>query len=1033
MMNYKCIIILFLSSILTCIAQDIEAEAIMGDSVILIQRVNLCAEIDLEGLAADDSFPGAYVAGDFAIWEHTFAYFLSDSCYWDYRCDPGHTFDGYNDSLVFRFAMWRHGFAYCGVYDTYGDTADVLFLLCNGDVRPVATWGRPLTFDDIYTSPFFSRDYNQNILAELLHHQYEMITDNGHVISGALPILKDRLCLDPPDDSTGHYLYGYNLLDFALFNNLEKPIWTLASKIQVHRTDGTYSGCWYSGTPVLEGPNAASYLIENQTWCALCPDSLGLCTGESQRGFDVHYSGATNSAIRMKGGSNNMTEAWGYLDGTMRMHILNCCTRDYASANYYTFDTYPDSVRLRIDLDRARISARIRMAVLADSIWADNIWEDPSDGYDGNPPPLIIRADPGWNGVLHPEISITPAETLDLGSVLVGETGMNSFLIENIGDTTLVITDLQHSDSINFGMHYTVRTPAHSSSLLNISFHPTSTGYFEDVIELYTNVPCFSLINLYVIGHGIDFEPMIPEIIDPMPNTWTSCADQNIVIGGVCTDTNCCGSIMRESIVLDINGELRTSVEDSVIIENDTIIRYVPTDEGLFHDGDTVEVCLANAADTCGVVFDSLPYCWSFMVDLTPPEILFNYPPSDTVITDPLPTLSLCLFDALSGLDSLSVELTVNGEIVAPIMEWEDSCFSILWPLHEPIQYAETLQYCILAEDTTDYCEDNILDTCISFTLWSPGPVANPITPSENITSACIEQGIVISIEDSNGLDSASIILSIDDDTLTCADPRLSFNDGHLLTFSPGSDYWQDNDTITISLITAEDMLGAPLRNPFSYNFYTDFHPPVPELIQPVEGEWIQYLETPIQLSFSDNVSGILLDSCYLDIEGHVFDFVDILTDISPDSREGSVIAYPSESGLQFNPGDSIEVLCYMCDSPDTCASNCSENRFMILFEPMANCQIYPNPFSPNSDGINDYVVFDYPRMYVESANLSVFDIHNRPVYTTTIGPIGEGVFNLHSWDGSDDTGKPLPPGLYLYIISNDNRVLCSGTVIIAR
>ncbi len=1033
MMDYKNIVIILFFLAFACFAQDIEAEEIMGDSVVFIQRVNICSEIDLEGIAVDDTFPGAYVDGDFAIWEHPMSYFLSDSCFWDYRCNPGHTFDGFNDSLVFRLAIWRHGYAYCGVYSTHGDVSDALFLLCNKEVNPVTTWGRPLTRDDIYTGAFFSRDYSQNMLSQFLHHQYEKITDNGHVLSGALPILKDRLCLDPPADSSGSYLYGYNLLDFALFNNLDKPVWTLASKIQVRRGDGVYSGCWYSGIPVIEGPTGASYFIENNTWCALCPDSMGLCTGESQRGFSVGYSGADNSAIRMSGGSNNMTEAWGYLDGVLRMHILNCCTRDYASANYYAFDTFPDSVRMRIDLSRAAVQSNIRMAVLADSIWADDIWEDPDPGHDSNPPPIIIRADPGWNGVLQPEITVTPSETLDMGPVLVGESAINSFLIDNIGDTTLVITTIHHSNPSDFGLLYDVYTPAHTSSDIMVSFNPTSAGHYEDIVTVYTNVPCFSMFNLYIVGEGIEIDPMFPELVEPLPGTWTSCADQNIILRGICSDTNCCGKIMEESVVLDVGGVLHTGADSSVRVIDDTLIYYTPYPPHLFRNGDTVEVCLANAADTCGVVFDSLPYCWSFMVDLNPPDIIFHYPPPDTVLTDPSPTISICLFDSLSGLDTNSIVLNVDGEVAEPIMIFADSCYLLEYPLPNPMHYSDTLEYCIRATDTTDYCPDNTLDTCFYFSLWSAGPLGNLIIPWDGAVSACTNQEIHISIVDSQGVDSLTIILAIGGDTLTIADSRLSFIDDSLLIFVPNEGYWNDNDTITISLIAANDNLGAPLGNPFSFDFYTDFTPPVSELVQPIEDEWIQYLETPVGISFEDRVSGILLDSCYLDIEGHIFHFAEILADISPDSRRGNVVAYPSEAGLNFNPGDSIFVTCYMCDDPDTCPPNCSETVHRILFEPMATCQIYPNPFSPNADGVNDFIVFDYPRMFIESAQLSIFNIKNRQVLKKEIGPTENGEFEIRSWDGKDDTGAKLPPGLYIYIISNDNRVLCSGTAIIAR
>ena len=349
-------------------SQDGEALAIMGDSVLLVEKANVCSEIDIEGIAEDDSFPGAVVSGDFVYWDRSFDYFLGDSCYWDYRCTPRHTLDGYDTNLLFRMVLWRYGFAYCGVFSPDGDTTSALFLLCNGQLKPVATWGRPFTEFDIYTSPYFTLDYSQDFLAQLIHHQYEKVTNGGYVISGALPVLRDRLCLDPPDDSSGVYLYGFNLLSFSLYNNLSKTIWSLASDLRHIYTAGTFSGCWYAGTPLVDGPWGMTYFIINERWCALCSDSAGLTGGTQSRGFQIHYLYPEHSAIRMRGGSNNLTEAWGYLDGTLSMHILNCCTRDYPSANYYAFDIFPDSVRLVNTSDAKNISSRFRMAVLADSV-----------------------------------------------------------------------------------------------------------------------------------------------------------------------------------------------------------------------------------------------------------------------------------------------------------------------------------------------------------------------------------------------------------------------------------------------------------------------------------------------------------------------------------------------------------------------------------------------------------------------------------------------------------------------------------------
>ncbi|MCD6502039.1 choice-of-anchor D domain-containing protein, partial [bacterium] len=955
-MLLKSVALLILMAATIAFAQDFEAEAIMGDSVMLIEKVNLCSEIDIDGIAADDSFPGATVSGDFVYWDRSFSYFHSDSCYWDYTCEPGHTFSGYDDSLRFRFALWRYGFCYCGVYSPDGDTASALFLLCNGNLAPVATWGRPLTPDDIYTGAFYTPDFSQNLLAQLIHHQYEMVTDLGHVLSGELPILRDRLCHDPPADSSKAYLYGFNLLAFSLKNNLGQPIWSIASDLVVRRTDGTYSGgCWYSGTPVVDGPSGiVSYLV-NETWCALCDDSAGLVTGTQSRGFSLNYTSLGHSALRVQGGSNNMTEAWGYLDGALQMHILNCCTRDYPLANYYAFDDAPDSVRLKTRLNRAGISSRFRMAVMADSLWIGDVWEDPSPGLDGNPPPLLLKIDRGWNGKLYPEIDIVPAETLDLGTVLVGESSIDGFTLWNIGDTTLIITSLFNSNPEDFGVHYTVQTAAGSSSEITVSFNPSSAGNFDGILSLFTNVPCKSLVYLYVKGSAISVAPLIPHIVEPLPNRWTSCADQPIIIGASCRDsllsepetlrinslpstteyfdstsmtwvpaesvwssawgttlidgTNwlwdghfdreecidfrvvveipeganidsasislyadneatvyangayvdttdsghwyhrscfdlspffhggsdtiiihacdvsgvtagldfyifasyediCCRSIQLETVVLDVDSVLHSSSDGSISIVDDTLIVYNPLEP--FANGDTVHVCLASAADSCGAIFDNIPLCWDFYIDLSPP-MPFDISPADgAVIQDSLPTISIFLFDSLSGIDTATIALFVDGDSVAPTITPTDDHLLLEWTFGTPLNSGDTVVYCIRATDSTDYCPDNILDSCFDFVVFSEGPVARLISPDAGMISACVNQQIIISIVDSQTIDAATIVVVIGGDTLDLSDPRLSFDGDSLLTFAPNDDYWNDADTITVKLVSAADAFGAP-------------------------------------------------------------------------------------------------------------------------------------------------------------------------------------------------------------------------------
>ena len=96
-----------------------------------------------------------------------------------------------------------------------------------------------------------------------------------------------------------------------------------------------------------------------------------------------------------------------------------------------------------------------------------------------------------------------------------------------------------------------------------------------------------------------------------------------------------------------------------------------------------------------------------------------------------------------------------------------------------------------------------------------------------------------------------------------------------------------------------------------------------------------------------------------------------------------------------------------------------------------------PNPFTPNNDGINDITNLEFflgniaePRTEIgnQSRNLSVkiYDLTGRLVkdlYDNNTGAFAFISDNGITWDGRDNNGKIVRPGLYLYqiIIDSDN------------
>ena len=89
-----------------------------------------------------------------------------------------------------------------------------------------------------------------------------------------------------------------------------------------------------------------------------------------------------------------------------------------------------------------------------------------------------------------------------------------------------------------------------------------------------------------------------------------------------------------------------------------------------------------------------------------------------------------------------------------------------------------------------------------------------------------------------------------------------------------------------------------------------------------------------------------------------------------------------------------------------------------LVFSPLVS----PNPFTPNGDGINDIVHISYKLLRVTSGvpvAIEIFDLSGRRVKQlySGIDPLGE---YSHSWDGTDDSGGVVPPGLFMYRILAD-------------
>ncbi|MDZ7319337.1 MAG: gliding motility-associated C-terminal domain-containing protein [candidate division KSB1 bacterium] len=88
------------------------------------------------------------------------------------------------------------------------------------------------------------------------------------------------------------------------------------------------------------------------------------------------------------------------------------------------------------------------------------------------------------------------------------------------------------------------------------------------------------------------------------------------------------------------------------------------------------------------------------------------------------------------------------------------------------------------------------------------------------------------------------------------------------------------------------------------------------------------------------------------------------------------------------------------------------------------NAGATPNPFTPNDDGYNDVVVFNFSELNSSVGEIAIFNVRGKKVITLQ---------QDFRWDGRNADGIDQPPGVYLYYVKANGKIIGQGALTLIR
>jgi len=435
-----------------------------------------------------------------------------------------------------------------------------------------------------------------------------------------------------------------------------------------------------------------------------------------------------------------------------------------------------------------------------------------------------------------------------------------------------------------------------------------------------------------------------------------------------------------------------------------------------WEDGDIIHVDSLRVQDYDGNWNDHYLEFYIY-IDLTPPIVFGFDPPIGGYSSEESPDIYFVLTDSGCGVDVSTVRFSVGGNLYtldSTGVDYSGDTVTFHCDVHSmTFADGDTVNICVIdAADMATYCSPNVIpDTiCWWFIVSTSGPVVSAISPLPGQWVSCdsIEQEIILTIDDPDGIDESTIELIVESVSYDIDSTGLEFEPSTSeLHFTP-SEFWTDGDTIEVILYSAEDSMGHDLAMPYSFSFYVDTLPPDTAFAEPEVGIAIHPGPIWVMAGIVDVGAGVVDSTIGISINGVWHD----VGDLGVSWVDDTLIYNGFITGDTLFAAETLEVCVRGADDIDVCDPNWMNRCWEYIATsngPVAT------PVFPSSGTViscmDSLVVFE------------VFDTDGDQLdYTSFVVVVNDdtssGWPTIHHYDDSDSllyinpgTAPPAPPG----------------------